>query len=193
VSPVTQIELAIVEQLRAVQRPYTGLCVESYAAQLDDELFAWVRTVPAVWVTFGQAQDVKRTGARSFLVSGTFEVLSAQRALDENDRRLKPGTAGDSVGVYQIVEDNKLALVNQTLGLEIQPLTPGAIRPVMKSMVNRDAIAVYSQEFRTQWMEIYPDPEMTPGGTLVTVGLNYLLKPGDETVDSSDTLTTRTT
>lgn len=192
-SPVTQIELAIVERLRAVVRPYQGLQVESYAGELDDELFTWVRTLPAIWVTFGQAQEVKRTGARSFKVSGTFEVLSAQRALNENERRLKPGAAGYSVGVYQMVEDNKLALVNQTLGLEIQPITPGAIRPVMKSMVNRDGIAVYSQEFKTQWMEIYPDPELTPGGTLITVGLNYLLKPGDETVDSTDTLTTRTT
>ncbi|MDP2324743.1 MAG: hypothetical protein Q8N51_12005, partial [Gammaproteobacteria bacterium] len=61
------------------------------------------------------------------------------------------------------------------------------------SIVNRDAIAVYSQEFKTSWLETYPEPDATPDGILITVGLNYLLKPGDNTPDSSDTLTTRTT
>lgn len=192
-SPIRQIELAVLAQLRAVVRSYTGLQIESYAAQLDDELFAWVRTLPAVWVTFGQAQEIRRTGARSFMVGATFEVVCAQRALEENDGRLNPTTSGANVGVYELLEDNKLALANQTLGLLIQPITPGAIRPLMKSLVNRDAVAVYAQEFKTQWIETLPEAALTPDGTLITVGLNYLIKPGDELVDSTDTVTTKVT
>lgn len=189
-SPIRQIELAVLQQLRSVPRVCGGLQIESYAAQLDDELFGWVRTLPAVWVTFSQAQEVKRTGARSFIVGATFEVVCAQRALQENDGRLKPDTSGSSVGVYELLEDNKLALANQTLGLAIQPITPGAIRPLMKSLVNRDAVAVYAQEFKTLWQETLPEPGLTPAGDLVSVGLNYLLKPGDEVADSTDLVTT---
>lgn len=193
-SPIRQIELAILAQLRAVQRPYTGLVIESYAAQLDDELFAWVRTLPAVWVTFGQAQEVKRLGAHSFLMKATFEVVCAQRALQENAGRLNTASSGADVGVYELLEDNKTALVNQSLGLAIQPLTPGAIRPMMKSMVNRDAVVVYAQEFHTQWQEVYEDARALPEGEFQTVGFNYYLKPqhtppGDAP-DATDLVTT---
>jgi phage gp37-like protein len=194
-SPISQIELALLARLRAVSRSYSGLTIESYAAQLDDELFAWVRTLPAVWVTFGMAQEVKRLGAHSFLMKATFEVVCAQRALQENAGRLNAAANGADVGVYELLEDNKLALVNQSLGLAIQPFTPGAIRPMMKSMVNRDAVVVYAQEFHTQWQETYPDADAVPGGDLVSVGLNYFLKPqhtppGDAP-DATDLVTTQ--
>lgn len=190
-SPVRQIELAMIERLAGAARAYSKVPVESYGAQLDDETFQWIRTLPAIWVTFDAITEFKRVGRRTFKVAGNFEVLVAQRNLVENARRLNDATHGRDVGVYELLEDNKLILVNQRLGLEIQPLTPGAVRPVMKGMVNRDAITVLSQSFSTEWMEEYPDPAATPDGDLQLVGLNYLIKPGDETVDSSDVVTTR--
>lgn len=189
-NPIQLVEEALVARLRAVQRPYTGLVVESYGAQLDDETFGWVRTLPACWVTFDQVHDVKRVGSRSLKVTATFEVLTAQRALVENDRRLGAAGPAAGVGVYQLVEDNKLALVGQKLGLAIQPLTPGAIRPVMKGIANRDAVAVYAQVFRTEWMETTPDPNASDTD-LLDIGLNYLLKPGDDIADSTDLVTLR--
>ena len=195
-SPIALIETAIVQRLRTVQRAYSGLVVESYAGQLDDDLFGWVRTLPATWVTFGGAQDYKRTGLRSFKVKGTFEVLVAQRALVENAGRLNAGATGADVGVYALIEDNKLALVNQLLGLAIQPLTPGPIRAVMKSLINRDAVVVYAQEFATEWMEQFEQQGATPGGDLVTVGMQYFIKPQHtppaDPPDKTDLITTRT-
>lgn len=176
-SPITQIEQAIVTQLRTVPRAYKTPLVESYAGQLDDELFGWIRTMPAVWVTFGQVTEPKRTGVHNFMMSGSFEVLCAQRALVENAGRLAGAAAGEAVGVYELLEDNKLLLVGQKLGLAIDPFVPGAIRPVMKSMVNNIAVVVYAQEFHTRWQESYPDPDAVPAGQLVTVGLDYFLKP----------------
>lgn len=191
---IALIEQGIVERLRTVPRAYTGLTVESYGGQLDDELFGWVRTLPAAWVTFGGAQEVKRTGARSFKVRGTFEVLCAQRALVENAGRLNPAAKGQDVGVYALLEDNKLALVNQQLGLAIQPLTPGPIRAVMKGLVNRDAIVVYAQEFSSEWMEVFEQEAAAPDGELQTVGMNYFLKPqhnvNTDPADKADVITT---
>jgi phage gp37-like protein len=179
-SPVRQIELAIVQQLREVPRDYKPL-IESYAAQLDDEMFGWVRKLPAIWVTFGDVTDVQRKGANTYIHTGTFEVLCAQRHLQENAGRLTGAEKGQDIGVYEMLEHNKLALVNQDLGLDIQEFVPGAIRPLMKSMVNREAVVIYSQVFTTRWMEVYPEPGAVPAGELVKVGLEYFMKPSQTT------------
>lgn len=176
-SPVALIEAGIVERLRQVQRAYSGLLIESYAAELDDELFGWVRTLPACWVTFSGIKSYTRTGTRSFQVEGDFEVLVAQRALQENAGRLNAAATGADVGVYALMEDNKVALVNQMLGLAIQPLTPGPVRAVMKSRVNREGIVVYAQTFSSAWKEVFEQQAATPDGTLETVGMNYWIKP----------------
>lgn len=191
-SPIAQIEAGMVARLTTVPRP-NGLALkaESYGAQLDDETFGWIRSLPAVWVTFDAVTEMKRVGRRTFKLKGGYEVLVAQRHLVQDDRRLNADTAGRDVGAYELIEQNKLALVNSDLGLQIQPITPGAIRSVMKGLVNREAIVVMAQAFSTEWMEEYPDEALTPDGQLVTVALDYLLKPGDQVVDSSDLLTTR--
>lgn len=184
---MAQIEQAIVQRLRTVARGYRPV-VESYGGQLDDEMFGWVRALPAVWVTFDGAQPT-RLGQRTWRVVGTFEVLAAQRALVQAQARQADDDGGQDVGVYQLLEDNKAALVNQVLGLQIEPITPGPMRSVAKSMVNRDAIVVMAQQFRTTWTEIYPDADLSPAGDFITLGLSYLLKPGDDTADASDTVT----
>ena len=197
-SPIKLVELALLERLRNVPRTYTGMALESYAAQLDDELFNWVRTLPATWVTFGEIKESKRISAKTFRVTATFEVLCAQRALTENAQRLNSSAAAD-IGVYQLLEDNKIALVNQRLGLGLEPITPGGIRAVMKGLVNRDAVVVYAQEFKTSWCETYPEQGVGPdieAGELITVGFDYFLKPQHrhpvDPADSSDQVTTRT-
>jgi phage gp37-like protein len=190
-SPVRQIELAMTERLRELLTP-TGVTVESYGAQLDDETFEWIRTVPAQWVTFDSITSVKKAGRRTYIYSANFEVLSAQRHLQENARRLNGTNADQDIGAYELVERGKLALAGQTLALAIQPLEPGAVRSVMKGKAGRDAVAVYAQQFSTSWMEELPPDEAVPAGELVSVGLNYLIKPGDNLTDTSDLVTTVT-
>ena len=189
-SPIQLVEAALLERLRGASRPYAGLTVESYGAQLDDETFAWLRTVPACWVTFDQIASVKRISRRRLRVAATFEVLAAQRALVTNQARLGGTVDARDVGIYQLLEDNKLALANQRLGLGIDPITPGAVRAVMKGQVQRDAMAIYAQQFATSWVEEIPDDELASDGTLIRVGLHYFIKPGDEVEDTTDELTT---
>ena len=189
-STVRQIELAITARLRELISP-AGVAVESYGAQLDDQLFAWVRTLPAQWVTFDGITGVSKKGRRTYIYTANFEVLSAQRHLADNERRLNAESKDQDIGVYELIERAKLALAGQTLGLAIQPLEPGAVRSVMKGMAERDAVAIYAQQFATSWMEELPPDEATPAGELITVGLNYLIKPGDEVTDTTDLVTTR--
>lgn len=194
ISPIALVELGIVDRLVTVPRPYVGLTVESYAAQLDDQLYAWIRTLPATWVTFVSVDEVKRRGRNGFIYRASFEVLVAQRSLDENAGRLNSPSKGADVGVYALLEDNKKALVNQKLGLPIQPLTPGAIRAVVKTMINHEGVVVYGQQFHTEWMEVEEEQSATPDGELQTIALNLWQKPlhtppGDAP-DQSNVITT---
>lgn len=184
VSPIAQIEQGIVQRLQA---GLPGVQVESYAGQLDDDALEWIRRLPAVWVTFDRAATVKRTGARSWHYAGRFVVLAAQRALrGEPTRRL--GTGADA-GVYQLLEDAKQLLANQTLGLAIEALDPGAITPVLQARFAAEAIAVFSQAYDCAWAETVPAPALTPEGELQGVGLRYYLKPGDDQPDAEDRVT----
>jgi phage gp37-like protein len=189
-SVVRQIELGMLARMRLNAQP-AGITIESYGAQLDDETFGWLRTVPAQWVTFDAITNVQKKGRNTWLYTGSFEVLSAQRHLQENARRLNGEAADQDIGAYELVERAKLLLAGQMLGLAIQPIEPGNVRSVMKGMANRDAVAVYAQQFSTQWLEVLPPEELTPPGELVSVGLNFLIKPGDENTDTSDLVTTQ--
>ncbi len=193
---VRQIELAITARLAQLMVP-AGVTVESYGAQLDDETFAFVRTLPAQWVTFDAITNVKKTGRRTYIYTANFEVLSAQRHLADNARRLNDASQDQDMGAYELIERAKLALAGQKLGLCIQPMEPGAVRSVMKGMASRDAIAIYAQQFSTSWMETLESLDALPPGQaegeLITVGLNYLIKPGDDATDTSDIVTTNPT
>jgi phage gp37-like protein len=182
------IEEAMLAQLRAAQRPYAVKSIESYAGQLDDDAWEWLRGTPAVWVSFVGAPEVTMKGSRTVKVNGKFMVAAAQRNIN-NNAVARLGDAAEP-GVYQLLEDNKLALWNQQLGLPIQPLMPGATRQLLVGRTRGgEPLAVYAQEFETWWMEQLPEPGATPDGELRSIYLNYFLQPDDATQDAQDQVT----
>ncbi len=187
-SAVKLIELAMIKLLAALPRTQKLAACESYAGNLDDQAWTWIRAVPAVWVKFVGAER-KRSGPRKMLVDGTFMVACACRNLaTQPSARL--GDAAE-VGVYDLLEENQQALWNSTLGLPVQPLTPGKTQQMLDGIApNGEPMAVYAQEFTVQWMELQPEPGAVPAGELRSVYLNYFLKPGDALVDASDVVTT---
>ena len=189
-SHVRQVELALLERLR-VARGYP-VHVESYGAQLDDELFSWVRKLPAVWVTFEGIREVKASGRRGRIVSAAFEVLCAQRHLRENEGRLNPSERGSDIGLYELLEDNKLLLAGRKLGLQIQPLEAGPIKSVMKGAVRDEAIAIYAQTFITQWQEMQPEPDLDNASELLRIGLDYLSPINASETEATDLVTLKT-
>lgn len=183
-SAISLVEAGIVQTLRAAM---PGVLVESYAGQLDDELFDWVRRVPACWVTFDRAAEYARRSARLWKVGARFQIMVAQRALQENQRR--QGNAED-VGVYQLLEDAKEALANATFGLPIEPMSPGPITPVFQGRPANEAMAVFSQAYTTYWHDKVEEKPLQPAGELRSIGLNYHLQPDDGVADASDLITT---
>jgi len=90
-------------------------------------------------------------------------------------------------GIYPIIEAIILTLTLQTLGLTIDPLLPVNLQNVTEEDDAKQGLIVFQIEFKTGYMiEAVSDEVITD---LLKVGLNYYLKPGDDAVDASDTLT----
>ncbi len=128
-------------------------------------------------------------------------------------RSLRNETArkGDalSVGVYQMLGDTAALLVQRDFGLDIAPLEPGPIRPIYTGKTQSQALAIYSQEWRTACALELPEgctiPELDtprPGAGVVpghpgeaalphlgAIGIRYHLEPDDGWADAEDLIT----
>lgn len=190
---VSDIETAMVSALRATADAgsFAVPTIESYGGQLDDDTLEWVRVLPALWVVFAGADKPKResTSAKTWRFTGTFTVFAAQRNLAGN-QALRQGDARNP-GVYALMQLGLAALLGKDLGLAIQALQPGAVRTVFSGVVNRDAVMVYAANWHCDWITSATESALTPDGDLVTLGLEYLLKPGDNVADAADQLTTQ--
>jgi phage gp37-like protein len=184
-SPIKQIEEAMVAALKAAM---PDVLVESYAGQLDDEQAEWMRRLPCVWVTFERTTNVKRLGRLRYRNTGRFQVMAAQRALGpEPAARL--GGFGQA-GVYELLDQHaKRALADQNLGLAIEPFAPRGLAMVVQGYFGNDAASVMSSAWETVYIEVIPEAEATPPGELKTIGLTYVLKPGDDVPDAADVVT----
>lgn len=190
VSTIQLIEQAMVDRLRATLPDVT---VESYAGQLDDQMATWVRQLPAVWVTFERLPQQRRLSRRKLHATARFQVMVAQRALS-GEPSARMGAHGFK-GVYALLDgDVKRSLMDSTLGLAIEPLSPAGTQMVAQGFFANEAVAVMSAAWVTAFTEtVEPLPSEEPG-ELHSVGLSYSIKPGDELADAADvvTLTTST-
>lgn len=181
---LAEIETALVAAIKGAAGLSYLKTVDSYAGQLDEGLGEVIRSYPAVWVTFAGAGKPTRTSHKTWKVPATFVIMVAARNV-QNEKAARVGTAND-IGAYQILKEVRALLLDQDFGLSIERLAPGAIKTLYNTKVGKDALAIYSQEWTTAFIDHAPTEAEV---ALLKVGINYLLKPGDEVVDASDTLT----
>jgi phage gp37-like protein len=180
------IEAAIIERIQGAAGMAYLRSVESYGGQFDDDTFDVVRILPAVWVTFAGAGKPHQTSADRFLTPVTMAVMCCARSVRSEQATRQDGPGGE-IGVYRIVKDVRTLLLMQDLGLEIDHLRPGAIRTLYNTKLRSAGLAVFAQEWHTKFVDtVPPEANVTE---LLSVGLNYLLKPGDAVADASDTVT----
>jgi phage gp37-like protein len=182
-SPIKLIETALVSTLQAGM---PEVLIESYAGQLDDEHSEWLRRLPCVWVTFERTSGVKRVGRRKFRSKARFQIMAAQRVLGtEPAGRL--GGLGE-VGVYELLDEHvKRLVVDNQLGLAIDPIEPRGLSMVLQGFFGNDAIAVMALAIETGYVETIADPEEV--GEFSSLGIKYFLKPGDDVADAADEVT----
>lgn len=121
-----------------------------------------------------------KIGQGCFRNECTVSVLLKFKNMQSEEARRK--------GINPLVMAAVQYLLNQKLGLAIGPLAPARFRDVTTEEKYDAGVIEYLLEFST-WFDIRQLEEEALG-ELVTMAVDYLLKPGDDTVDASDTLTT---
>jgi hypothetical protein len=121
-----------------------------------------------------------KIGQACFRNECTVSVLLKFKNMQSEEARRK--------GINPLVIAAIQYLLGQKLGLSIGPLQPVRFRDVTTEDKYEAGVIEYLLEFST-WFDIRKLAEEELGD-LVTLAINYLLKPGDDTVDATDILTT---
>jgi hypothetical protein len=167
---LTQIEDAIVERIQTKLAATAGMVAVQKGAEGLPQ--------PAVYIST-EAAKFEKTTMQSYRQEVTIFVdIIFSHLASEGERRK---------GVYLILQGIVQTLLLQNLGLAITPLVPRNWRNVTTEEFREKGLIVYSLELATSFVITKLDDEAV--ADLLTVGLNYYLKPGDDVVDASDTVT----
>lgn len=149
-------------QVRMLERLRLGLgnmvaFVGSYGGELDDEIFESIRQLPAVWVTYGGADQIKcaNTARSRYQDVHKMIVMCAVRSLRSEAATRIGGAHLLEVGVNQLVDCVKYLLTNQTLkdpvtGSELifNGLNPKRTRTLFNNrLISNGALSVFAVEF----------------------------------------------
>lgn len=133
---------------------------------------------PGVY-TSTEAAKFTRVTQRSFRCEVTIFVdIIFSHLASEGERRK---------GVYLILDGVVRALLLQTLGLAIDPLVPRSWKNSTVEALREKGLIAYSLELSTSYPMTVA--EETTADELLTVGLQYYLKPGDDIADAVDLVT----
>ncbi|MGB0683403.1 MAG: phage protein Gp37 [Magnetovibrionaceae bacterium] len=156
------IEQAIVDAIDAAAKKngkfgYTYDQVASYGDELDDNLAIIIKSFPACWVVL-KGEATARIDQFTDAHSPTFSIIvgcSSRR----NEKAARHGTEGEGgeVGAYQRLEDIRALLFRNDLDLDIDPIQPGAIRPLLNGKAGRGHAAIYALEISTGYETRLPD------------------------------------
>lgn len=167
---LAQIEEAIVGRIRTKLGAGAGtLAVQRGAEGIPQ---------PAVYVSTeaGRFQAITQQSFRQELTIFV-DVIFSELSSDGERRK----------GVYLILSGIVQTLLLQKLDLAIKPIVPVGWRNTTTEEFREKGFIVYSLELATAYVVEKLDDEAAVD--LLTVGLNYYLKPGDDTADASDTVT----
>jgi len=136
-------------------------------------------THPAVYASVdeGRFERVTSTTYKQFVtlyVDIIFSSLKDQKARRE--------------GINLILEGALQLLLLNDLGLDIHPLTPKSWKNTTTAELDELGLISYSLELSTFYHLKKQSAEEI--NDLISIGISYLLTPGDATIDGSDILTT---
>ncbi|MBU4274015.1 MAG: DUF1834 family protein [Planctomycetes bacterium] len=167
---LTQIEDAIVDRIGTKLGATAGMVAVQKGAEGIPHPAVYVSTEEG---SFKEITPVSFNQEVKIFVDVIFSNLAS-----EGERRK---------GVYLILQGIIQTLLLQKLDLAIKPLKPTRWRNVTTEEFREKGLIVYSLELATSFVITKLDDEEV--ADLLTVGFNYYLKPGDDVVDASDTVT----
>lgn len=149
---ITQIESAIIDRLTLGLGKLVRE-VRSYSGELDGEPAEVVRQLPGLWVTFGgiQGTELLSTARNKWRDSGRFVVIVGTRSVRSDEAGRHGGAAKEEIGSYDLIYAVRRLLARQDLGLPIDFLMPGKVRPLFNTKVKAAAMSVFACEFDTRF------------------------------------------
>lgn len=185
---IVEIEDAILARIKAAAADPLVLgwqlkTLESYGNQLDGKNLRQVaQSFPAVLVMFGGEPRPEEVGGRNTRHRPQFTIFLCQKNR-RNEASARRG-ALTKVGTYQMVKDVRGLLSGQTLGLDMAPLMPGAVRTILQT---KDA-SIYALELYASYDD---NPRLVDAATLddfSTFNSDWDLAPTDGVIAATDTL-----
>jgi len=145
---------------------------------IDAAHSALALNVPTVDVIVGGGTFTHATISQYKMKTQVLVIVTFQNLRSVEDRRK---------GVYPILEAIFLLLAGNKFGLKIDALAPKRLDNITEEAEAKAGKIVFQIEFETGFV-ITPtsDDEIVD---LLTIGLNYYLKPGDDVVDAGDAVT----
>ncbi|MDX9860887.1 MAG: DUF1834 family protein [Rhodospirillales bacterium] len=153
---IAAIENAMVARVLAASEAdvlgYRLRAVAAYAGEFDNGLRTVIKSFPAVWFTFRSLGRGVPGAGDSWTIPAIFTAFVATTNR-RNQQARRHGAAGE-VGSLQLVRDVRNLLLGQRLGLEIEPLAPGAVTGLVNGVVDGIAGSIYACDFHTSWLDL---------------------------------------
>jgi hypothetical protein len=169
---LTEIEQKIVERLNLKLAGVSRIAVDE--AHSPHSL-----NLPGVDVIIGGGSF--STVAQKYKIKPTVYVVVTFQNFRSVEERRK--------GVYPILLSIIALLIGNNFGLKIDGLAPIRLDNITEKEEADDGKIVFQLEFETSFFIESLSDEITD---LLTIGLSYYLKPGDETADAADEVATAT-
>ncbi len=138
---IENIEDAIISALKASDLSSVCKTIDTYHGEIDDllqELKALLVKFPAIFVLYGGSK-FSEAANRSYDDEQTFTII----CIDENLR----GRTALRIGIYGMLKITKASLIDNNLGLNIEPMHPVVIQPLLITK----KVSVYGFDIKTSF------------------------------------------
>lgn len=165
--------------------------IKTYGGEFDGETLAFVKTFPAIWVTFQGSGTPKKISHNKTEYPVTLIVLVGARSV-RNEEAQRLG-AGRDIGTFKMLSHvHNLLIGNDLSSVGVKGLASlelGRTKTIFNTTTRDQSVSVLAQEFHTQYTITASDRDREEAETvedLLGVQVDYYYQPDDGIVDASD-------
>lgn len=152
-NPILTIEKAIIDRLqKAVNGGVLGYkipVIASYSGEGDDDIPHLLKTrSPAVWVAYSGEEAA--AGSRKD-VNAYFSLIVYVRN-NKSENAAREGSLNHA-GAYQLINDIKRLLIEQDLGLPIEPFSFIEAKPIINARLEKYYTTMFGLRFKTLYTQ----------------------------------------
>ncbi|MDS7929623.1 DUF1834 family protein [Acinetobacter sp. V102_4] len=184
------IKAVLAQQITSKKWPWVRE-IKTYGGEFDDETLVFIRSFPAIWVTFQGSGKPHKISNNKTEYPLTFVVMVGARSLRNEEARrhgtlTNIGTYDMLSNVHELLTGNNLSSVG-VCGLE--PLALGRTQTIFNTKTQTSSISVLAQEFTTQYILTASDrdrEEEAEEAYLERINIDYHFNPNDYGMYESD-------